>query len=99
MDDLHEKSIYLRKDNEIIGLHAIGYSGPYTYTFVHLDGTEETKTDDFQQIECWGNEYDKEFNILGKGSFRVFHKINEAASLFESDGWIRFEPVFKEKNK
>lgn len=78
------KDIYLKKDDTIIGLHAIGDVDPN-------DGT-------FYQMEIWGNEYDNEHNMLGRGSFRVFQPLEDAAKEFEADGFVRFEgPKRKEK--
>jgi hypothetical protein len=91
MDNLDSKDIYLKKNGEIIGFHAVGHKGPHTYTVVHLDGTEESKTSDFMALETWGNEYSDEFQMLGRGSFRVFVDIEDAAKEMESDGWVRFE--------
>lgn len=92
MDDLDSLNIYLRKDNQIIGLHAIGYKGPYTHTLVHLDGTREEKTSNFNAIEVWGNEYDEEHNMLGKGSFRLnTTHIEEIANELVTEGWEIYE--------
>lgn len=91
-NDLIGWDIYLKKDGEIIGLHAVGYPGPYEYTLTHLDGTIEEKTSHIMTMEQWGNEYDSEYNMLGRGSFRVFSlDIEEAAKELEADGWVRFE--------
>lgn len=85
-------NIYLKKDDEIVGLHAFGISGPYEFTLTHLDGREEIIKTNFQTFEQWGNEYDKNFNMIGRGSFRVFSlDIEEAAKDMEKDGWVRFE--------
>lgn len=89
--EFDSKDIYLTKNGEIIGLHAIGHAGPYEYDLVKLDGTTERKKDDFMQVEVWGNEYDKNHNMLGRGSFRVHQNIEEEAKGFEADGWVRCE--------
>lgn len=68
--------IYLKKDDQIVGLHAIGHKEP--------DGA-------FYSLEQWGNEYDDEHNMLGRGSFRVHNDIETVAKDFEADGWVRFE--------
>lgn len=95
-NDLIGWDIYLKKENEIIGLHAIGYPGPYVYELQHLDGSREQKTSHIMTMEQWGNEYDSEYNMLGRGSFRVFSlDIEEAAKEFEADGWVRFEKETK----
>ena len=84
--------IYLKKDNKIIGLHAIGCKGPYEFTLVDLDGSSSTITSDFQVFEMWGNEYNERFEMIGRGSFRVFgYSLEFAAEAYEADGWIRFE--------
>jgi hypothetical protein len=85
------KDIYMRKGEEIIGLHAIGYAGPYEYDLVNLDKTVTRMKSDFMAIEKWGNEYDKDFNMLGRGSFRVHDDIEIVAKSLEEDGWVRFE--------
>jgi hypothetical protein len=96
MNDIDSKDIYLKKGEEIVGLHSIGHKGPYTYTKINpFEGTEVEVTTDFMAIESWGNEYDSEYNMLGKGSFRIFCDIEEAAKSFEADGWTRFERELK----
>lgn len=99
MDDLDSKDIYLKKNGEIVGLHSVGHKGPYDYVSVHLDGTEEVKHSDFMAIESWGNEYDNEYNMLGRGSFRVFGDIEDAAKEMEADGWTRFERQYGNKKE
>jgi hypothetical protein len=84
-DDLDLKDIYLRKDNEIIGLHSIGYADPYEYTLVELDGTEIQKKTDFMPLETWGNRYNENYEMVG-GSFRVHQFIEDEAKEFEADG-------------
>lgn len=71
------KDVYLKKDGHIIGLHAIGDINP--------------ETGEFMQMEIWGNEYDDEHNMLGRGSFRVFDNLENEAKNWEADGWVRFE--------
>lgn len=96
MDDFDSKDIYLKKEGQIIGLHAVGYKGPYTYTFSNpFEGIEQEITTDFMEIERWGNEYDNEYNMLGRGSFRVHSDIEVAAKELELDGWVRFERQVK----
>ncbi len=85
------KNIYLKKDGQIIGLHAIGIAGPYEYILHGLDGSVTRMQSDFNAIEQWGNEYDADYNMLGRGSFRVFQSIDSLAQELEADGWIRFE--------
>lgn len=86
------KNIYLKKDDQIVGLHAVGHAEPYTFTLRHLDGTEEEITTDFMEIEKWGNEYTPDYEIKGRGSFRVFDlTIEHTAKAFEEEGWVRFE--------
>lgn len=82
------KSIYLRKDGNIVGLHSIGENDSY-WTIKELDGTEHQKTG-FRAIESWGNNYDENYKMIGRGSFRVFKDIEKEAKEFEEDGWIRF---------
>jgi hypothetical protein len=84
------KDIYLKKGNEIIGLHGIGYKKPYECTITELDGTKTSRTLDFMYLEKYGNKYDENFNMLG-GSFRIFNIcIEDAAKEYEADGWVRF---------
>lgn len=91
-DDLDSKNIYLRKDNEIIGLHAVGYRTPYVFDVVELDGTRNQVETDFMELEKWGNHYNEEFERIGRGSFRIFDAtIEDTAKEFENDGWIKFE--------
>ena len=91
------KDIYLKKDGEIVGLHAIGEKDA-EWTLVALDGTE-TRVKGFQQHEQWGNEYDENHKMLGRGSFRIFGDIEEAAKEMEADGWVTYEgPKPKEEN-
>lgn len=76
----------------IIGLHAIGHAGPYSYDLHKLDGTIEKKTSNFMALETWGNEYDDNHNMLGRGSFRLHNSnIDEVAAEFEAEGWTRYE--------
>lgn len=95
MDDIQfdSKDIYLKSPKgEIVGLHAVGHKEPYTFTLRHLDGKEEQITTDFMELEKWGNEYDENLIMQGRGSFRVFDlTIEHTAKAFEEDGWIRFE--------
>jgi hypothetical protein len=91
LDDYDSKNIYLKKDNEIVGLHSTGVAGPHEYTLIGLDGSESLIKTDFMAYETWGNEYDQDFNMLGRGSFRVHTDIETAAKELELDGWIRFE--------
>jgi len=85
------KTIYLRKGDSIVGLHATGYEGPEEFELHHLDGAVEVVKTDFIELEKWGNEYDKDFNIKGRGSFRVFDvTLEHAAKQFEAEGYIRF---------
>lgn len=92
MEDFDSKDIYLKKDNEIIGLHAIGIAGPYEFTLSELDGTNKLIKTNFMELEKWGNVYDENYNIVGRGSFRVFDlTLEHAAEEFEKEGYVRFE--------
>ncbi len=91
-DNMQSKDIYLRKGREVVGLHAIGYAGPYEFDLQELDGSIQKIKTDFMELEKWGNEYDANFKMIGRGSFRVFDlTIEHAAKEFESDGWVRFQ--------
>lgn len=85
------KNFYFKKDNQIIGIHAIGIAGPYEYNYQDLDGNVYTVTKDFQVIESWGNEYNPDYTIKGRGSFRVFYDLDEAVKSLEDDGWVQFK--------
>lgn len=86
-----EKSIFLKKGSEIVGLHAYGIEGPYPITFTAIDGTTTERILDFLEEELWGNFYDTSFKMIG-GSFRVFDfSIEDTAKEMEQNGWIRFE--------
>lgn len=89
MPQFDSLDIYLQKDGRIIGLHAIGESDA-KYKVVDLDGSETMKKG-FLAFEQWGNEYDQDYKMIGRGSFRVFGDIEEEAKEFEADGWVRFE--------
>lgn len=94
--DFDSKDIYLRKGDEIFGLHAIGYNEPYEFDLIDLNGSTTRIKTDFTEIEKWGNEYDKDFNMIGRGSFRVFGiTLDHAAQEMEADGWVRFEREVK----
>ncbi len=97
-DDLDSKNIYLRttigpgKTPAIVGLHAIGYAGPYEYTLQHQDGKEELIRTKFMVMEAWGNEYDDEHNMLGRGSFRLHtNDIVKYAKDMVAEGWEIYE--------
>ena len=95
-DELDSKDIYLRKldcgTTMICGLHAVGGAGPYEYTLTHLDGSVEKKCSNFMAMDAWGNEYDNEHNMLGRGSFRLHTSdIEEYAKEMEAEGWERYE--------
>lgn len=98
-DELDSRDIYLFKNNPdphgqkyIVGLHAVGHAGPYEYDLVHQDGKVERKQSNFMAIETWGNEYDDQHNMLGRGSFRLHTSdIEEYAKQLEVEGWERYE--------
>lgn len=89
--DFDSKDIYLRKGTEVVGLHSIGHAIPYEYVLIELDGTKINKKTDFMPLETWGNQYDANYNIVGRGSFRVHQFIEDEAAEFEANGWTRFE--------
>lgn len=86
MEGLISKDYYLQKGEEIIGLHAVGEEGPYI--LCDLDGKEYTKHG-FHAMEQWGNNYNKDFQMIGRGSFRLFGDIDEAAKEMMEDGWVQ----------
>lgn len=75
MEGMVGKNVYLKKDGAIVGIHAVGDE---------FEGQ-------FQQFEIWGNEYDDEHNMLGRGSFRVFDTLENEVKNWEADGWVQFE--------
>lgn len=88
--------IYLKNLNgEIIGLHAVGE--PNGEWDVHgLDGSV-TRKKGFNAMERWGNNYDDNHKMLGRGSFRVHDDIEKVAKELVEDGWITYEgPTKKE---
>lgn len=105
-DDMDSKNIYLIKrshdpneGDSIVGLHAIGHAGPYQYKLQHIDGTIEEKTLNFMALEAWGNEYDHEHNMLGRGSFRLnTSDIEDYAKEMEAEGWQRYEGPKRKEN-
>ena len=81
------RDVYLTKDGQIVGIHAIGYP------------ENEDGTGGLMQMEIWGNEYDEDHKMLGRGSFRVFDDLENEVKNWEADGWVRREaPVKKEKS-
>lgn len=99
MDNFDYKDIFLKKDKEIIGLHAVGHHELHIITVVGLDGERFEIETDFMELEKWGNEYDENLKMIGKGSFRVFSlTLEHAAEEMELDGWVRFEPKSKTKD-
>jgi len=92
MDDLDSRDIWLRKGDQIVGLHAIGYAEPYEFDVHHLEGSTERIKTDFMELEKWGNEYNQQFQMIGRGSFRIFDlTLEHTAKAFEEEGWVRFE--------
>lgn len=95
MDDIEKdngwetKNIYLRKGDDIIGLHAVGIDN-MQWDLEELDGTR-IKCQGFQAIDKWGNVYNEAYEMQGRGSFRVHQDIEKEAQEFEADGWVRFE--------
>lgn len=76
-DGMIGKDVYLKKGSQIVGIHAVGDFDPTTNTFYPM--------------EVWGNEYDDEHNMLGRGSFRVFDSMENEVKNWEADGWVRYE--------
>lgn len=91
------KDIYLKKGEDIVGLHAIGEKDA-VWTAIDIHGNRSEQKG-FMQHEQWGNEYDDNHKMLGRGSFRIFGDIEEAAIEMEKDGWVSYEgPKRKEEN-
>lgn len=71
-DDFFEsKDIFLKKDDEIIGLHATGY----------MDENSQ-----FQSMEAWLNVYDLNRKFLYSAA-RIFGDLEIEAEALEKDGW------------
>ena len=91
-EGMEARDIYLKSPiGKIIGLHAIGGSN-CTWELVGLDGSRTQQTG-FLAMDKWGNEYDENYKMLGRGSFRVHENIEELAKKFEDEGWISFERI------
>lgn len=86
------KDRYLTKDGIIIGIHAIGHAGPYEYELFGLDGSSTFIKSDFEVYEIWGNEYNEDHKMLGRGSFRVHTRdFDQVIKELEEDGWVKRE--------
>lgn len=103
-EEMDSKDIFLRKKigvyeiYSIVGLHAIGHAGPYPHTIHHLDGTVEERVGNFDTLEAWGNEYNDEQNIPGRGSFHLnTHDIEEYARDMVVEGWEIYEGPKRKK--
>lgn len=89
-EGLDSKDIYLRKGTEIIGLHTVGVNNS-EWTVTNLDGSE-TLHKGFQAYDTWGNEYNEDLQMTGRGSFRVFSDIDIVAEELIAEGWEAFNP-------
>jgi hypothetical protein len=96
-EELDSKSIYLKKDGEFgfIGLHSVGESD-VEWIEIDFDGNEHSRKG-FRAHESWGNEYDNDHVMIGRGSFRVFQDIEVVAQEMVQDGWIIFTPLLQDK--
>jgi len=96
-EEWDSKDIYLTTTladgtKQIVGLHAIGHAQEYTYTEIGLNNERTEVTTGFSAIETWGNEYDENHNMLGRGSFRLHsHDLDKTVKEWESEGWVRCE--------
>lgn len=98
-EEYDSKDIYLVKRNRdsheesyFIGLHAVGHAGPYVYDKIDLDDSVTRCVSNFMSLDTWGNEYDSDLKIVGRGSFRLHTSdIEEYATELESDGWVRVD--------
>lgn len=107
-DEWDSKDVYLTMtlpdgEKQIIGLHAIGHAQEYTYTEIGRDNSRTEVTTGFAAIETWGNSYDENHNMLGRGSFRLHsHDLDKMVKECESEGWVRCERPggkFEDKEK
>lgn len=86
---------YLIKDGEIIGIHGVGEANrPYTVS--HMDETQ-THHVGFCAIESWGNEYNWDFKMIGRGSFRIGHLMEDDVTMVLDNGWVQFSPLVRIK--
>lgn len=91
LPELDERSSYLRGPNgEIWGLFEIGEKDSH-WQQINLDGSVEDKTG-FRAYERWGNEYDAQMKMIGRGSFRIHTDIDEVAEDLIKEGWVKFQP-------
>jgi acyl carrier protein len=99
-DGLDSLDIYLRRGTEIVGLHAVGFNEPHSYILEYENGKIETIQTNFRELQKWGNEYDENFNMIGRGSFRIFDiSIENVAKEMELDGWVVVPKDFTHLNK
>lgn len=87
--------IYLFKDNCLIGLFGIGDANS-SWILVGLDGSKQTISG-FNAMEKWGNEYDWDGNMLGRGSFRLNYDFETEINQYKNEGWIEVSPLFLQK--
>lgn len=93
MSDVQVKSVYLKKEDEIVGLFAAGYAEPHEQKVQKLDGSITIYQRDFVEEEKWGNEYNEKGEMLGPGSFRIHGLcLEDIVKDFEEDGWVKFTP-------
>ena len=92
MTDFDCKDVFLKKDDDIIGLHAIGIDNT-PYQIQELDGTI-TDHFGFMHEQIWGNKYNRDFNMIG-GSFRVHTMFDEELKSWLDDGWTIIQKEHK----
>ena len=100
------KDVYLKarigKSNffTIMGVHAVGFAEQHTYKSIGLDGEESAHPTNFKALEVWGNEYDEEHSVVGRGRFLVYTKdIDSYVRELESEGWVRTKKPQKKRNE
>ena len=100
--------VYFKKDDILIGIHAIGLYELNQYTYTDIDGNKEKRFSFFNALEVWGNEYDKDMNMLGRGSFRLGMRIMEdIIKEYQKEGWTlcseedhyEFNELLRKKNE
>lgn len=74
-NEMSSRNAYLIKGDDVVGIHAVYYP---------VDPT--TGANLWQQLEIWGNNYDKNLKMIG-GSFRIFDDFDVVVSVFKSEGY------------
>ena len=79
------KDIYLKRGNELIGIHTYGYPSEATF------GDDPTVKPYFAQMEAWINAYTEDYKFIASIS-RVFGPIEETAEELKAEGFVVVPP-------